>query len=162
MLNSNLNRANQSDQWLTIKVLRNYNKEHWFRWTASKRILCSEKLQRSLKPGWRFSKKKKTDQTIEQDCLRTINWFQYLWDNNQSGDEQEILSVLPVKVSDNKLCEGVQQFSWLRPVPNKSQSEKILCLSCRQRSRCTSTLKLWRRFGCFRWQMFWLHEDVYR
>ena len=30
--------------------------------------------------------------------LRTINWFQYLWDNNQSGDEQEILSVLPVKV----------------------------------------------------------------
>ena len=56
-------------------------------------------------------RRKKTDQTIEQDCLRTINWFQYLWDNNQSGDEQEILSVLPVKVSENEICSGVQQFS---------------------------------------------------
>ena len=115
------------------------------------------RLARSI--SWR---RKKTDQTIEQDCLRTINWFQYLWDNNQSGDEQEILSVLPVKVSENEICEGVQQFSWLRSIPNKSQSEKILCLSCRQRSLCTSTLKLWRRFGCSRWQMFWLHKDVCR
>ena len=61
-----------------------------------------------------------------------------------------------------RFFEGVQQFSWLRSISNKSQSEKILCLSCRQRSLCTSTLKLWRRFGSSRWQMFWLHEDVYR
>ena len=36
-----------------IKVLRNYKMECCCRSTASKRILCSEKLQRSLKRGWR-------------------------------------------------------------------------------------------------------------
>ena len=142
-------------------------------WEITKRSIAAGRLHQSIscvpknsKGAWnqvgeqQFSKKKKkkTDQTI--DCLRTINWFQYLWDNNQSGDEQEILSVLPVKVSENEICEGVQQFRWLRSY--SKQSEKILCLSCRQRSQCTSTLKLWRRFGSSRWQMFWLHKDVCR
>ena len=39
--------------FLLIEVLRNYNKACCCRWTASKRILCSEKLQRSLKRGGR-------------------------------------------------------------------------------------------------------------
>ena len=39
--------------FLIIKVLRDYKKGCCCRSTASKRILCSEKLQRSLKRGWR-------------------------------------------------------------------------------------------------------------
>ena len=39
--------------FLMIIVLINYKKDCCCRSTASKRILCSEKLQRSLKRGWR-------------------------------------------------------------------------------------------------------------